>query len=96
MSSSASELEKQLDGRVVIVTGAGGPIGRVYARRLLAAGASVVLAELAQSHEAAIAELTASSPKALFVPTDIRDVKQTERMAAQAVGGVWKSGCADQ
>jgi NAD(P)-dependent dehydrogenase (short-subunit alcohol dehydrogenase family) len=79
-----------LNGRVVILTGAGGPIGRVYARRLLAAGASVALAELPGSHTAAIEELMAAYPKALFVPTDVRDRLQTERMLTQTLAAFGK------
>jgi NAD(P)-dependent dehydrogenase (short-subunit alcohol dehydrogenase family) len=90
VSSSASDLELSLNGRVVILTGAGGPIGRVYARRLLAAGASVVLAELPNSHTAAIEELTSAHPKALFVPTDVRDRLQTENMLTQTLAAFGK------
>jgi NAD(P)-dependent dehydrogenase (short-subunit alcohol dehydrogenase family) len=79
-----------LDGRVVILTGAGGPIGRVYARRLLAAGASVVLAELPDCHEEAIKELLSAHPKALFVPTDVRDGRQTGRMLVQTLAAFGK------
>jgi NAD(P)-dependent dehydrogenase (short-subunit alcohol dehydrogenase family) len=90
VSSSAFDPELSLDGRVVILTGAGGPIGRVYARRLLAAGASVVLAELPGSHAAAIEELTSAHPKALFVPTDVRDSHQTGHMLDKTLASFGK------
>ena len=85
MSSCASEPNHSLDGKVIIVTGAGSPIGRVYARRLLQAGAAVVLAELPKSHRSAIDELTAFSEKSLFVPTDVRDSDQTKRLVSKTV-----------
>jgi NAD(P)-dependent dehydrogenase (short-subunit alcohol dehydrogenase family) len=79
-----------LKGQVVILTGAGGPIGRVYARRLLEAGASVVLAELPKAHTPAIDELVAASRNALFVPTDVRDEAQTEQLLNKTIAAFGK------
>jgi NAD(P)-dependent dehydrogenase (short-subunit alcohol dehydrogenase family) len=53
-------MDTPLDGKVAIVTGAGGGIGRVYARGLAAAGAAVVLADVTTgSAEEGAAEITA-------------------------------------
>jgi NAD(P)-dependent dehydrogenase (short-subunit alcohol dehydrogenase family) len=90
--SSVSDLEMSLTGRVVVLTGAGGPIGRVYARRLLAAGASVVLAELPGSHTEAIQELVSAFPNTLYVPTDVRDRQQTENMLTRTLAAFGKVG----
>lgn len=86
MSSSASEANGSLKGKVAILTGAGGPIGRVYARRLLEAGALVVLAELPKAYPEAIKELVASGPSALYVPTDVRDESQINRLVDNTLG----------
>ncbi len=72
-----------LENRTIIVTGANSPIGLEYTRRLLAEGASVVLADI-QLGEAAQA-LATSDPRALFVRTDVRSREQTENLANEAL-----------
>ncbi len=58
--------------RVVMITGAGQGIGRVYAREFARAGACVAIAELdAANASAAAAEITAAGGRALAVQTDV-------------------------
>ncbi len=58
--------------RVVMITGAGQGIGRVYAREFARAGARVAIAELdAANASAAAAEITAAGGRALAVQTDV-------------------------
>ncbi len=83
MSSSGSKIESPLAGRVIIVTGAGGPIGQVYARHLLEAGASLILADLESN--GVIEDLTASHSAACFVATDIRSPAHAAAMAKMAL-----------
>jgi NAD(P)-dependent dehydrogenase (short-subunit alcohol dehydrogenase family) len=63
-----------LSGRVAVVTGAGGAIGKAAAKALAGAGAAVVLAdiELEQAEKAA-AEITATGARALAIPVDIAE-----------------------
>lgn len=63
-----------LQGKVAIVTGAGGGIGRAYSRGLAEAGAAVVLADirLAGAQDAADA-LTADGLSAHAVEVDVTD-----------------------
>jgi NAD(P)-dependent dehydrogenase (short-subunit alcohol dehydrogenase family) len=84
VSTSASAPEISLAGRVIIVTGAAGPIGSVYARRLLEAGASVVLADI--GNPKAVAKLISGNPRALFVPTDVRSQEETEALVEKTLG----------
>jgi 3-oxoacyl-[acyl-carrier protein] reductase len=66
----------RLDGRVALVTGAGGGIGYEYARRFLGEGARVVVAEIDEARgEAAAATLAEEMPSAPVVAlaTDIAD-----------------------
>jgi 3-oxoacyl-[acyl-carrier protein] reductase len=66
---------------VVIVTGAAGGIGRVYAKALAEAGYGVVAADL-QSADVVAAEISASGGTALAVEVDVSDRASAEAMAA--------------
>jgi 3-oxoacyl-[acyl-carrier protein] reductase len=73
----------RFEGRVAVVTGAGGGIGEAYARALHAEGASVVIAEL---NAAAGEEVAASlGERAVFVRTDVGDQASTDDMATAAM-----------
>ncbi len=81
-----------LDGKVAIVTGGAGGIGRVYGRALAEAGAAVVLADLdgAGAGEEA-AKLAADGHRAIGVPVDITDPGAAAGMASSATerfGGI--------
>ncbi|MET0504108.1 MAG: SDR family oxidoreductase [Luteibacter sp.] len=85
----------RLDGKVAIVTGAGGrgnSIGRAYALGLAEAGAAVVVADLNLEGAQAVAdEITGSGRDAIAVAADIANKDQVEAMAKAAIdtfGGV--------
>jgi 3-oxoacyl-[acyl-carrier protein] reductase len=65
---------------VVIVTGAGGGLGRSYCLALAEAGYAVVAADLADP-EPVVAELEAAGGTALGVRVDVTDRPSTERLA---------------
>ena len=78
----------ELNGRVSLVTGGASGLGLATARRLLAGGASVVIADRASSAGADVAaEL---GPKARFAATDVRDETQVQAAvdAASELGGL--------
>jgi NAD(P)-dependent dehydrogenase (short-subunit alcohol dehydrogenase family) len=83
VSTSDSAPEISLAGRVIIVTGGASPIGSVYSQRLLAAGASVVLADT--GNQSTVADLLSNNSRALFVTTDVRSKEQTEALVRQTV-----------
>jgi NAD(P)-dependent dehydrogenase (short-subunit alcohol dehydrogenase family) len=71
-----------LAGKVAIVTGAGGGIGRAYSRGLAEAGASVVLADIAvDAARAAASDLERDGYSALAVAVDVTDEASVETMA---------------
>jgi NAD(P)-dependent dehydrogenase (short-subunit alcohol dehydrogenase family) len=81
-----------LDGKVAIVTGGAGGIGREYGRALGAAGASVVLADVdGQRAQEAAAELRREGLRAIGVQADVTSEESAQAMAAAATaefGGV--------
>ncbi len=75
-----------LDGRVVIVTGGGKGIGKVYSLRLAEAGARVVVADIDQEESDRVAkDIASGGGQAIAQATDVSDRAATERMAGAAI-----------
>ena len=78
-------MENRHKGRVAIVTGAGGGIGKALATRLAQDGASVVIADL-QKFDLAAAEIAkATGARTLGLQVDVSSESDAARMAAEAV-----------
>jgi NAD(P)-dependent dehydrogenase (short-subunit alcohol dehydrogenase family) len=76
----------ELDGKVAIVTGAGGNIGSVTSRVLAEAGASVVMVDIAADRVREVAaELEAAGLKVLAAPADVASEDDVRGVVAQAV-----------
>ncbi|MBE3205902.1 SDR family oxidoreductase [Frankia sp. CH37] len=74
-----------LQGKVAIVTGAGGGIGKAYAKGLAEAGAAVVLADInLDNADTAAKELTAAGHQAFAVRADVADEASVNAMASAA------------
>jgi NAD(P)-dependent dehydrogenase (short-subunit alcohol dehydrogenase family) len=79
-----------LKGRTAIVTGGAMGLGKAFANRLVADGASIVIADM-RNAEAAAAELAASGAQAIGVATDISkeaDVAHLVQEAMRAFGRI--------
>ncbi|WP_416982068.1 bifunctional aldolase/short-chain dehydrogenase [Streptomyces sp. T028] len=82
---------KALATRVALVTGAGSGIGKAIARRLVAEGACVVVADLNGENAAQVAEELGGADKAVAVTVDVTSEEQIAgafKAAALAFGGV--------
>ncbi|MBS9532498.1 SDR family oxidoreductase [Mycobacterium sp. M1] len=82
----------QFDGKVSIVTGAGGGIGQTYAEALAREGAAVVVADINTDGAQAVAkQIVADGGKALAVTVDVSDPESAQAMADATVaefGGI--------
>ncbi len=82
---------KPLAARIALVTGAGSGIGRAIARRLVAEGACVVVADLNAENAAAVADELGGPDRAVAVTVDVTSEEQIAaafRAALLAFGGV--------
>ena len=80
-------MEKQLAGKVAIVTGAGQGIGKGVALRLARDGAHIVVAEYSPETAAATAEeIRLLGGRALSYPIDLSQVEQIQPMVERVVG----------
>src|SRR6185295_18625005 len=85
-------MNNNIEGKIVVITGASSGLGEAAARLLSAQGAIVVLgARRADRIQALADELAAGGGKALAVETDVTDRGQVRRLvdaAAEAYGRV--------
>ena len=79
--------DKELAGKVAIVTGAGRNIGRAIALKLAQSGAAVVVNARSNAAEAdaVVKEIAAAGGKAVSVIGDVADPKTAEALAAAAL-----------
>jgi NAD(P)-dependent dehydrogenase (short-subunit alcohol dehydrogenase family) len=74
----------RLDGRVAIVTGAGGGLGRSHALLLGRRGASVVVNDMGDAADTVAAEIVAEGGEAMAAVGSVTDLAFVERMVAEA------------
>ena len=80
----------RFDGRTIIVTGAGGGMGRAHAVLLASRGANVVVNDVANAHDVA-SSITASGGRAVASTSDISTLAGSQRVVNDAVaafGGI--------
>ena len=74
-----------LSGRVAIVTGAGGGLGRAHARLLAQRGAKVVVNDMSAGAETVAQEIAAAGGEALAAQGSVADVDAVQAMVDQAL-----------
>jgi NAD(P)-dependent dehydrogenase (short-subunit alcohol dehydrogenase family) len=82
------------DGKVAIITGAGGGMGRVAAETFAREGARVVLADVTEETAAASAEaVTAAGGQASAVAADVSNEDEARRMVEHAIATFGRLDC---
>lgn len=75
-----------LEGKVAVITGAGGALGRAYARLLASEGASIVVNDYsADAADQTVAEIAAAGGKAIAVACDVGSVESGEKICKAAL-----------
>ncbi|KAI9205184.1 uncharacterized protein BJ171DRAFT_84467 [Polychytrium aggregatum] len=78
----------RFDNRVVVITGAGGGLGKVYALFFASRGASVVVNDLGQAADAVVAEITKAGGKAIADHHSVEDGDKIVQAALAAFGRI--------
>jgi NAD(P)-dependent dehydrogenase (short-subunit alcohol dehydrogenase family) len=88
-------MQLRFDDKVVVITGAGGGIGRASALAFARAGAKVVVTDRdAKAGQATLQQVEAVGAQALFIQTDVTQAVQVETMVAQTVAHFGRLDCA--
>ena len=74
-----------LSGRIAIVTGAGGGLGRAHALLLASRGAQVIVNDLGDAADAVVAEIHAAGGKARAAKCSVADAEAVQSMVADVL-----------
>src|SRR5262249_36014399 len=87
VSGRAKMMKARFAGKIAIVTGGGGAIGRATAMRLAREGATVIVVDCDSDRaEKVAAEIASAGGQAWAVQTDVAERDQVEAMAGAVFG----------
>lgn len=87
--------DKLLDGKVALVTGAGGGIGRATALAFAGEGAKVVVSDVSvRGGEETLERIRQTGGEGIFVQTDVSQAEQVEALVKNAVEAYGRIDCA--
>ncbi|MCU1479321.1 MAG: dehydrogenase, short-chain alcohol dehydrogenase -like protein [Subtercola sp.] len=78
-------MSETLEGKVAIVTGAGGGIGRETVKAMIENGARVVVADISEDHGRETVDYVGGGHDVQFVKTDVSDLASVRHLVQQTV-----------
>ena len=86
---------RQFEGKIVLITGGGGGIGRATALAFAEAGAKLVIDDIsAERGETTVGLVREAGGEAIFVEADVADEKAMQRMVARTIDTYGRLDCA--
>ncbi len=90
-----NHVQTQFEGKVALVTGGGGGIGRASALAFARAGARVVVADIAaEAGQETVALVQALGGSAIFIRTDVTQATDVQGMVARTIATYGRLDCA--
>ena len=87
-------MSKNIEGKIVVITGASGGLGGTTARYLAKLGATVVLGARRKDRlDAMVKDIQADGGKALAVAVDVTKRAEVEGLVKQAIDTYMMAGC---